>query len=119
MGNDEERSVSIVGDEKMKKMIIYGSSDDCRIIGGDFSEEEYSDVAKVTDKDGKGLYIIWSYSEKVRNGCWCIGIQQLDEDVPIPDWARDVKVTMAKRGYSVVYELNVPDDIIIEWEDEE
>ena len=45
MGNDGERSVSIVGDEKMKKMIVYGSSDDCRIIGGDFSEEEYCDVA--------------------------------------------------------------------------
>ena len=119
MGNDGERSVSIVGDEKMKKMVIYGSSDDCRIIGGDFHEEEYCDIAKVTDKDGKGLYIIWSYSEKVRNGCWCIGIQQLDEDVPIPDWARDVKVTMSERGYSVVYELNVPDDVIIEWEDEE
>lgn len=103
----------------MKKMVIYGSSDDCRIIGGDFSKGSYSDVAKVTDKDGNGFFIIWSYSEKVRNGCWCIGIQQLDEDVPIPDWARDIKVTMAKRGYSVVYELNVPDDVTAEWEDEE
>ena len=81
----------------------------------DFSEEEYCDVAKVTDKDGKGLYIIWSYSEKVKNGCWCIGIQQLDEDIPIPDWARDINVTMSERGYSVVYELNVPDDVTVEW----
>ena len=102
--------------EKMiKKMIIYGSSDDCRIIGGDFHEEEYCDVAKVTDSDGDGIYVIWAYSEKVNNGCWCIGFQQLDEDIPIPDWARDVKVTMAKRGYSVEYELNVPDDVIVEW----
>ena len=99
----------------MKKMVIYGSSDDCRIIGGDFSEEEYCDVAKVTDSEGNGFFIIWSYSEKVRNGCWCIGIQQLDEDIPIPDWARDIKVTMAKRGYSVEYELNVPDDVTVEW----
>ena len=99
----------------MKKMVIYGSSDDCRIIGGDFSEEEYCDVAKVTDKDGAGFCIVWSYSEKVRNGSWCIGIQQLHEDIPIPDWARDVKVTMAERGYSVVYELDVPDDVTVEW----
>ena len=103
----------------MKKMIISGYSDDCRDILGDFHEEEYQDVAKVIRPNGEGIYIIWSYSEKVRNGCWSIGFCQLGEDVPIPEWARNIKMNMAENGYSVQMELEVPDDTRVEWEEEE
>ena len=48
----------------MKKMVIYGSSDDCRIIGGDFHEEEYCDVAKVTDGSDRRLdYTTWRIAD--------------------------------------------------------
>lgn len=96
-------------------MVLYGNSDDCREIDGDFCEEEYSDVAKITAPDGSGLYVIWSYSEKVHNGCWSIGFQQLDEDIPIPEWARMLEMYTACNGYSVKIKMMVPDDVEIEW----
>ena len=101
-----------------RKMVFYGDSDDRREIGGEFCEEEYSDVARLTTPDGSGLYVLWSYSEKVHNGCWSIGFQQLDEDVPIPEWARMLEMSTADRGYSVKMTMTVPDDVKIEWVDE-
>lgn len=101
-----------------RQMEFYGESDDRREISGDFREEEYSDVVRLTAPDGSGLYVIWSYSEKVHNGCWSIGFQQLDEDVPIPEWARMLEMSTAKRGYSVKITMRVPDDVKIEWVDE-
>ena len=101
-----------------RQMEFYGDSDDRREISGDFREEEYSDVVKLTAPDGSGLYVIWSYSEKVHNGCWSIGFQQLDEDVPIPEWARMLEMSTAERGYSVKITMTVPDDVKIEWVEE-
>lgn len=103
----------------MKKMVISGSSDDCRDILGDFHEEEYQDVAKAIRPNGEGFYIIWSYSEKVKNACWSIGFCQLDEDIPIPEWAKNIRMDTAEYGYSVRMCLEVPDDVQIIWEEEE
>ena len=99
----------------MKRMIFSGSSDDCRDISGDFCEEEYCDVARVLAPDGSGFCVVWSYSEKVNNACWCIGFQQLDEDVPIPEWVKDVTIGTAPNGYSVQIGMSVPDDVRVEW----
>ena len=99
----------------MKRMILSGNSDDCRDITGDFCEEEYCDVARVLAPDGSGFCVVWSYSEKVRNACWCIGFQQLDEDVPIPEWVKDVTIDTAENGYSVQIGMTVPDDVWVDW----
>lgn len=44
--------------------------------------------------------------------CWIIGIQQLDEDVPIPDWP--IKFETADSGYSPVLVIEVSDTFTIE-----
>ena len=99
----------------MRRMIFSGNSDDCRDITGDFCEEEYCDVARVLASDGSGFCVVWSYSEKVNNACWCIGFQQLDEDIPIPEWVKDVTIGTAPNGYSVQIGMTVPDDVWVEW----
>ena len=108
----------------MKTLRFYGDSDDRREVDGDCLEEEYADVCKLSRtvvKDGQeveeGLFVVFSYSEAINNGCWMIGFQPLDEGVEIPEWAQDVKLALDDNGYSTSATLNVPDDVKLTWYD--
>jgi hypothetical protein len=50
--------------------------------------------------------------------CWMIGIQQIDEDVPIPDWNIGFENSTSNRyscGHSPVLLIDAPDDVKIEY----
>ncbi len=57
-----------------------------------------------------GKFYVWGlYSpanDPVRNGCWVIGIQMFDEDVPIPKWGYGVH---PEHGYSHALLIVAPD----------
>jgi len=51
-------------------------------------------------------------------GCWMIGIQQINEDVPIPDWNIRFENSTRNRsgcGYSPILTIDAPDDVKIEY----
>lgn len=108
----------------MKTLRFYGDSDDRREVDGDHPAEEYADVCKVSRtfvKDGlkveEGLFVVFSYSEAIRNGCWMIGFQPIGEGEEIPEWAQDVKLALDDNGYSTSATLTVPDDVRLTWYD--
>lgn len=108
----------------MKTLRFYGDSDDLREVDGDCREEEYSDVCKVWRtfiQDGQrveeGLFVIFSYSKSINNGCWMIGFQPMGEGMKIPEWAQDVKLALDDNGYSTSATLTVPNDVRLTWYD--
>lgn len=70
-------------------------------------------VFKVVCPDGAGLHVWGLYgvgqSPRDAPGCWVIGIQQLDEDVPLPDW----RMRWYSAGYSPILEIYAPADAIV------
>lgn len=106
----------------MRTLTFYGDSDDRReVCNEDMWDERYVDVIKIsrtTEKGEEGLYVVYSYSEKVKNGCWCIGFQPLGEDIPIPSWASTVRLSLSPdNGYSTAAAMDVPDDVFLTWYD--
>lgn len=101
----------------MKQLRFYGYSDD------NFGEESSNGVdncaslkpiqCKLVSSEGS-MYVIGQY-DRANNGCWDIGVCQVDEDIPIPDW--EMKFS-AKEGYSVILTITVPDDTILTWFDD-
>ena len=67
-------------------------------------------VFKVTDPRGNGLHVCGQYSGKqwpdAMPGCWLVGIQQLEEDVPLPNWP--MRWEMSDAGYSPTLFVSVP-----------
>lgn len=94
----------------MRELSFFGDSDDCREIEGIIGDEDYHPAVKIMASDGTGLYVIWSYSEVINNACWMVGFQQLDEGIPIPDWASNIRLTTAPNGYSVKVSILIDDD---------
>lgn len=98
------------------QLTFHGESDDIRMIYS--GEDEILDVSgwvenfekKVTITRGdEGFCVVYHY-----DGCWSMSVGQLDEDIPIPDWLRLVKVEMSNLGYSADLTIEVPDDVDIE-----
>jgi len=98
----------------MKTAIFSGDSDDCREVDGDFYEEEYLPACIVRRKSNpnEGVMIVYTYT-----GCWAIGLGQIKDDAPIPDWAKNPKYDW--EGYTVKMTLTVPDDAEIVWLNED
>lgn len=110
------------------KLECYGYSDDTAVIHQMMNEESFSNsedgynfslpslhrpaFAEVKDKDGNGVIISFCYV-----GTWAIGIAPLDENINIPEWARNPKMRLYEDcDYSVCMELDeVPDDVKIKW----
>ena len=106
------------------KLVCYGYSDDVAIIeiyrnDGTGTRSYYSDCgcfnrpcyAEVTNSI-EGIILAFNYV-----GTWAVGIAQLDEEIPIPDWAQNPYIQMKEEGdYTVALELiGVPDDVTIKW----
>ena len=105
----------------MKKLQCYGYSDDSayiKVINTDGSyycpsDDCFDRPAFAEISNGKeGIIVSFNYV-----GTWAIGIAQIDEGVPIPEWAEHPFIQMMDDGaYTVCLELeNVPDDITIKW----
>lgn len=103
------------------KLVCYGYSDDVAIIDilCNDGTKSYSDCdcynrpcyAEVTNSI-EGIILTFNYV-----GTWAVGIAQLDEGVPIPEWAQHPCIQMKEEGdYTVAFELRgVPDDVEIKW----
>lgn len=80
----------------------YHESDDC------FGRPAFAEIRN----DNEGILVSFSYV-----GTWIIGIGQLDEGIPIPEWAEHPVTQMMEDGaYTVCLELdNVPEDVRITW----
>lgn len=104
----------------MKELSFFGQSDDCREMRGVINDEDYHPAVRITSKDGSGLYVIWRYLSDselgVRNGCWMVGFAQLDEDIPIPEWASNIRLDTYSNGYSVKVTILLEDDIELQYE---
>lgn len=104
----------------------YGYSDDTAIIEG-YVEEGQNRGQKILTRDcgcfnrpayaeitsgNEGIILAFNYV-----GTWAIGIAQLDEGIPIPEWAEHPYTQMIDEGeYSVCLELyGVPDNIKVQW----
>ena len=103
------------------KLVCYGYSDDVAIIDiyrndyikshsdcGCFNRPCYAEVTNGTE----GIILAFNYV-----GTWAVGIAQLDEEVPIPDWAQHPYIQMRDDvDYTVALILeDVPDDVNIKW----
>lgn len=99
----------------MTTLKCYGYSDDSAYI--EYDDCSYSGdcfkriaVAKLTAHDGEALVTF------VYMGTWSVGIAQTDEDVPLPEWAKNARFGVHEdSGYSVELILDVPDDTKITW----
>jgi len=64
---------------------------------------------------GEGMFVWGLYSPdgapQATGGTWVIGIQQLNEDQPLPDWPMRWKT--AESRYSPRLEIDVPDHITV------
>ena len=105
----------------MRSIRLFGYSDDSAyitVIENNGEQYHESDdcfgrpaFAEIRNDDG-GILVSFSYV-----GTWIIGIGQLDEGIPIPEWAEHPTVQMMEDGaYTVCLELDdVPDDVRITW----
>lgn len=102
------------------RLLCYGFSDDTAIIEKSTeSGTTYTDCgcfekpcfAKVSNSI-EGLFVAFNYI-----GTWAVGIAQLDEGIPIPEWGIHPTVQMDQEGgYSVGFVMKgVPEDVTITW----
>ncbi|EGI6812649.1 hypothetical protein OHZ45_003881 [Escherichia coli] len=59
------------------------------------------------------MQVIATYTD---NACWSVGVCQVDEDVPIPQW--QTAFSTHEKGYSVVLAVQVPDDTVLVQDDD-
>ena len=102
------------------RLQCFGYSDDSayiKVINGDDCRHE-SDYcfdrpafAEISNGE-EGIIVSFNYV-----GTWIIGIGQIDEGIPIPEWAEHPTTQMMDdEAYTVCLEIeNVPDDITIKW----
>ena len=102
-----------------RKLRFYGSGDDnfCYDVwkGNSWRGEDEigSDTAAwiIEDFGQQGLQVVGIYAGASdaahEGGVWSVGIAQLDEDVPLPDWP--IKFSVHERAYSVALEIEIPD----------
>lgn len=102
----------------MRKIKFYGASDDLMEISGGNPGEPDEFVIKdgeigsvdIHHGDDAGLTVIAKYMD---NGTWMIGIHQLSEDIPIPEWPME----WTSLDYSAVLEIMIPEDAVLVSED--
>ena len=109
----------------MKRLKFYGYSDDVAYC--EYTNENgqtgYKDVGcydrtaiALLKSESGSCYVIAKYAPDEVAGVWAIGMAQSDEDIDLPEWAK--RPIFGTEGYTVTMELEVPDDIQIEWLEE-
>lgn len=109
----------------MATITIYGASDDLVEveIHGKYGQKGFEAYAYdrgrtifLTMPDGAGMRVYAEYSPTdLGGGVWMIGVAQLGEDQPIPDWP--MKYRMAENGYSPELIIQAPEDVEVEHAD--
>ena len=103
----------------MRQIGFYGSSDDLAEIEG-YRPGEPDEVCnteghfafEVVTPAGEGLQV---FVDCRINGCWSVGVGQLEEGIPLPTWPMHMRAYhYADRDpYSVRLDMDVPDDAVI------
>ena len=95
---------------------IYGHSDDCFEIEGEFrGENEYScfeQAVTILVHDFTfdcGVVVTGEYARENRNGVWSITVEPEDEDKPMPA----MRLEMAKNGYSPMLIIECSDNTAV------
>lgn len=95
---------------------IYGHSDDCFEIDGEFrGENEYScfeETVTVLVHDFTfdcGVVVTGEYAKADRAGVWALTVEPEDEDKPMPA----MRLEMHKRGYSPVLIIECSDNTAV------
>lgn len=99
----------------MKELKFHGYSDDTFGEYGITNEDvdncaSMKPIQCIIRSGTDGLIVTGQYSRN-NNGCWDIGIGQLNEDVPLPNW----NMRFVADGYSTILYIEVPDDAALEW----
>ena len=103
----------------MRRITIYGSSDDLIEVEGTVKPEpdefspnmDKSGVIKIAHPEDGGMLVFVDYAPQNIMACWMIGIAQVDEDKPIPEWP--MRWGTHERGYSIQFEVDIPDGTVI------
>lgn len=93
---------------------IYGHSDDCLEVEGDFrGENEYNSFLKpisVVVHDftfATSVVVTGEYGK--RSGVWSISVEPIDEDKPMPN----MSIGMAKNGYSPMLMIDCSENTLV------
>lgn len=101
----------------MRTLKFYGASDDLFYIDGTTKDEpdEIGCFEKIVTlwvgNEDEGLFVTGMYAPNNSSGCWMVGISQVDENMPLPNWKMSWGI--GGRGYSVELTIEVPDDIAV------
>jgi hypothetical protein len=86
---------------------IHGASDDLVEVDGckgadEFGADDWS--AELVAPDGGQMRVYCRFED---NGCWSVGVSQVDEDVPLPSWP--LTITQQERGGSALLTIDAPE----------
>lgn len=86
---------------------VYGASDDLVEIEGDVRDEIGSTGGGqvIIGDEAGGIRIVAKYAVAKGIGVWRLGVEPIDEDVPVP-WP--VRVEQTERGYSLAVIVDCP-----------
>ena len=105
----------------MKNISIHGYSDDLVYIEteGKTTNEITGPITEKGDdrcyicfdhpEHGDSAYVVAEYSDMAT---WRVGIQQFDEDQPIPDWMNN-RITVDPVRHSVRLNIDVPSSVVL------
>lgn len=100
----------------MKELRFYGASDDLFECEGAIREEigcfGVAGIYHLRSSKGE-MQVVANYTD---NSCWAIGVRQVKENKPIPNWPSSFSTHDSY--YSVVLTLQVPDDTVLVQEDD-
>lgn len=104
-----------------KPLRFEGQSDD---TFGEYGRtmEDYDNCASgkpivfgVVDRTEAGLLVWGQYGGRDRPEgappCWVVGVQQLEEDAPLPDWP--MRFETASNGYSPALVIDAPEGVVV------
>lgn len=93
----------------MPTLTVYGASDDLIEADGIDGADEYNAVdggrLEVTGPNGQRFYI---YAVNTPGAVWLVGVTQVDEDIPIPNWPMTLRQSKACR-YSSELVVDCPE----------
>ena len=107
----------------MKTLKFAGASDDT--FGDEETGTDHDNCANgkpmvfrvLSSSVAEGLFVWGQYSGRdwpaSAPGCWVVGVQQLEEDVPLPGWP--IRFETAPNGYSPLLLIDAPDDVTVEY----
>ncbi len=101
----------------MQTAKFYGASDDLIEIEGVKGADEFGAYNSSSGNVVNATFILGAiavYAIYGEGGTWAFAVGRIDEDVPLPNWPIRLRQgTEEESTYSVVLEIDVPDDVAV------